>query len=92
MAVKKTLRPLAPWAVRQLRRVRTVYLGGIVLWTLGLVLEVWHRPGSRQMWLSVFILVAFVALLSATSVRLGLHNAARKIKQKARSAAGTQVT
>lgn len=86
MAVKKTLRPLAPWAVRQLRRVRSVYVGGIVLWTLGLALEVWHRPGSPQMWLSALILGAFVCLLSLTSVRLSLHSAARRLKPKSRPA------
>lgn len=87
MAVKKTLRPLAPWAVRQLRRVRTVYVGGIVLWTLGLALEAWNRPGSRQMWLSVLILGAFVGLLSLTSARLWWHNAAQRLKPKSRPAA-----
>ena len=31
MAVKKKLRRVAPWAVRQMRRVRSVYIAGIAV-------------------------------------------------------------
>lgn len=86
MALKKKLRRLAPWAVRQMRRVRSVYIAGIALWTLALWIEVSERPGSPQMWLTALILGTFVALLSVISVRLWWHAADRRGAPKSRAA------
>ncbi|MFJ7330151.1 hypothetical protein ACIQVN_28410 [Streptomyces cyaneofuscatus] len=65
---------LAPRAVRQLRRVRSVYLGGMVLSLLGLFLQL-DRDGSggRQMEIMTIILLAFTALFSLTIVQLWRH-------------------
>lgn len=76
MASEKKLYPLVPRAARQLRRVRSLYAGGIALWAVGLLLT-WDRsPGSRQMWMSLLMLAVFTALLSVTVFRLWRHTAA----------------
>ncbi|GGW80131.1 hypothetical protein GCM10010320_72730 [Streptomyces caelestis] len=64
-------------ALRQLRRMRTFYAGGSVLWGAAAALAGWDAPGSRQMWVSVLLLVVFVALLSMTSLWLWRQQAAR---------------
>lgn len=76
-------------AVRQLRRVRTFYAGGVLLWAALTAWTAWQLPGSRQMWVSAFLLAAFSALLitaslwlqrlqTADSRRLAHHAASRK--------------
>ncbi|MGW9303838.1 MULTISPECIES: hypothetical protein [Streptomyces] len=65
---------LAPRAVRQLRRVRSVYLGGMVLSLLGLFLQLDRDGGGgRQMEIMTIILLAFTALFSLTMVQLWRH-------------------
>jgi hypothetical protein len=64
-------------ALRQLRRMRTFYTGGSVLWGAAAATAGWDQPGSRQMWVSVVFLVVFVALLSMTSLWLRRQQAAR---------------
>lgn len=90
MTPKKSV-PLAPWAVRQLRRVRSFYAAGIVLWATGAGLEALNHPGSRQMWAQVLLLAVFSGLLSLTFVQLwrhrtALHRAAGRKLSKARPA------
>ncbi|GGQ09660.1 hypothetical protein GCM10010249_30310 [Streptomyces roseolilacinus] len=77
MASKKT-KPLAPWAVRQLRRIRSMYAAGAALWGLGALLEASERPGSRQMWVFVLLLVIFASLLAATFALLRRHETATR--------------
>ncbi|MET9090470.1 hypothetical protein AB0C45_01650 [Streptomyces cyaneofuscatus] len=64
---------LAPRAVRQLRRVRSVYAVGMALSLLGLLLQMERDPGGRQTHLAAVILVAFVALFGLTAVQLWRH-------------------
>ncbi|MET9394818.1 hypothetical protein ABZY20_31160 [Streptomyces sp. NPDC006624] len=54
-------------ALRQLRRMRTFYAGGAVLWAASAATSGWGDPGSRQMWVSVALLAVFAALLAVTS-------------------------
>ncbi|GGX59080.1 hypothetical protein [Streptomyces minutiscleroticus] len=63
-------------AVRQLRRVRAFYAAGAVLWAALAAWVGWERPGSRQMWVSVLLLVVFTGLLSVASVWLSRLRAA----------------
>ncbi|MET8061176.1 hypothetical protein ACWECC_28840 [Streptomyces microflavus] len=64
---------LAPRAVRQLRRVRSVYVVGAALSLMGLILQVERDPGGRQTHLAAVILVAFIALFGLTAVQLWRH-------------------
>ncbi|CAL9619636.1 hypothetical protein SUDANB58_05804 (plasmid) [Streptomyces sp. enrichment culture] len=57
-------------AVRQLRRIRSFYAVGILLWTGSALWTGWQAPGSRQMWVSVLLLVVFTSLLVAASLSL----------------------
>ncbi|MFF9498036.1 hypothetical protein [Streptomyces flaveolus] len=57
-------------AVRQLRRVRSFYAAGILLWTGSALWTGWQAPGSRQMWVSVLLLAVFTALLVTASLAL----------------------
>ncbi|MFD3547317.1 hypothetical protein ACFWUW_17215 [Streptomyces sp. NPDC058655] len=79
--------PLAPRAVRQLRRIRTVYAAGIVLWAAGAAREAWEHPGSRQMWASLVLLALFTGLLSLTVASLWRHRVALRARMTARKAA-----
>ncbi|MFF9149502.1 hypothetical protein ACF1BN_32150 [Streptomyces sp. NPDC014861] len=54
-------------AERQLRRVRTVYAAGAVLWASTAAWSAWARPGSRQMWVCLLLLGVFAGLLTTTS-------------------------
>ncbi|MFF6992945.1 hypothetical protein [Streptomyces sp. NPDC010273] len=63
-------------AVRQLRRIRTFYAGGVALWAASAVLTGWDNPGSRPMWVSAILLAVFISLLTVTSVWLGRRQAA----------------
>ncbi|MFD5028855.1 hypothetical protein ACFWM0_00270 [Streptomyces sp. NPDC058405] len=80
MASHKKLYPLLPRAVRQLRRVRSLYAGGVALWALGLLLEAGKSPGSRQMWIALLIMGVFTVLLSVTFFRLWRHGAALRVR------------
>ncbi|GAA4335587.1 hypothetical protein GCM10023086_68180 [Streptomyces venetus] len=64
-------------ALRQLRRMRTFYAGGAVLWAASALVAGWDDPGSRQMWVSVVLLAVFTALLSMTYVCLWRQQSAR---------------
>ncbi|MFE9468643.1 hypothetical protein ACFYNW_34380 [Streptomyces virginiae] len=57
-------------AVRQLRRVRTFYTAGVLLWAAATVWTGWTHPGSRQMWVSVLLLAVFTGLLGVASLWL----------------------
>ncbi|MFB6791889.1 hypothetical protein ACFCWT_35090 [Streptomyces olivaceus] len=57
-------------AVRQLRRIRSFYVVAMVLWTGSAAWTGWQAPGSRQMWVSVLLLAAFIALLTTASLSL----------------------
>ncbi|MFF8470228.1 hypothetical protein [Streptomyces griseus] len=72
MALMKRV-ALAPRAVRQLRRIRSVYLAGAVLSLLGLVLQAERGPGGRQAVIVTVLLVAFSALFTLTIVQLWRH-------------------
>ncbi|OKK17262.1 hypothetical protein AMK16_20505 [Streptomyces sp. CB00455] len=72
--------PLAARAVRQLRRVRTVYAAGIALWAAAAAWEAWQHPGSRQMWVSLMLMVLFAGLLSLTVVSLWRHRVAVRLR------------
>jgi len=72
MALMKRV-ALAPRAVRQLRRVRSVYTGGMVLSLLGLVLQLDRDAGGRQTEIVAVLLVAFTALFGLTVVQLWRH-------------------
>ncbi|MGX1886858.1 hypothetical protein [Streptomyces sp. NPDC055287] len=81
----KTREPLAPWAVRQLRRTRSIYVAGIAVWAAGAGLEGWQHPGSREMWVFVLFLVVFTGLLSMTSWWLWRHQTALRLEQLGRA-------
>ncbi|MFJ5047611.1 hypothetical protein [Streptomyces sp. NPDC088719] len=72
MALMKRV-ALAPRAVRQLRRIRSVYLAGAVLCLLGLVLQAERGSGGRQAVIVTVLLVAFSALFTLTIVQLWRH-------------------
>ncbi|MGW7091535.1 hypothetical protein [Streptomyces sp. NPDC054874] len=72
MALMKRV-ALAPRAVRQLRRIRSVYLGGVVLSLLGLVLQAEQGSGGRQAVIVAVLLVAFAALFALTVTQLWRH-------------------
>jgi hypothetical protein len=74
MAPKNDL-PKLLRAVRQMRRIRTFYALGAVLWAATAAWGAWQNPGSRQMWVPVLLLVVFAGLLSATSAWLWRHRA-----------------
>ncbi|GHE76474.1 hypothetical protein OHN99_33550 [Streptomyces jietaisiensis] len=57
-------------AVRQLHRVRSFYIAGVLLWAGSTVWAGWRAPGSRQMWVSVLLLAVFTALLAAAGLFL----------------------
>lgn len=56
---------------------RTFYAGGAVLWAATAASAGWDNPGSRQMWVSVVLLVVFTALLAMTSLWLSRRQAHR---------------
>lgn len=57
-------------AVRQLRRVRSFYTGGVLLWAALTTWTGWQSPGSRQMWVSALLLAVFSTLLLTASLWL----------------------
>ncbi|MFJ6723246.1 MULTISPECIES: hypothetical protein [unclassified Streptomyces] len=57
-------------AVRQLRRVRTVYTAGVLLWAAAAAWTGWTHPWSRQMWACVLLLAVFAGLLGTASLWL----------------------
>ncbi|MEV3933825.1 MULTISPECIES: hypothetical protein [unclassified Streptomyces] len=65
---------LAPRAVRQLRRVRSVYVAGVLLSALGLLsLDGAAEGGGRQTVIAGVFLLVFAALLTLTAVQLRRH-------------------
>ncbi|MFF3215545.1 hypothetical protein ACFYYB_33565 [Streptomyces sp. NPDC002886] len=52
---------------RQLRRIRSHYAAGALLWAAAAAWTGWLDPGSRQMWVCALLLGVFTALL-ATAV------------------------
>ncbi|AEN13578.1 MULTISPECIES: hypothetical protein [unclassified Streptomyces] len=64
---------LAPRAVRQLRRVRSVYVAGMLLSALGLLSYDDTAAGARQTVITAVFLVVFAALLALTTVQLWRH-------------------
>ncbi|MEV5432537.1 hypothetical protein [Streptomyces sp. NPDC052701] len=66
----KTDRVMSLRAVRQLRRVRAFYIGGVLLWAALTAWTGWQLPGSRQMWVSALLLAVFSGLLLAASLWL----------------------
>ncbi|MET9957232.1 hypothetical protein ABZ135_37545 [Streptomyces sp. NPDC006339] len=57
-------------AVRQLRRIRSFYAAGILLWAGSALWTGGQAPGSRQMWVSVLLLAVFAVLLVTASLAL----------------------
>ncbi|CAL2067518.1 conserved hypothetical protein [Streptomyces murinus] len=57
-------------AVRQLRRVRSFYAAGVLLWAGSTVWSGRQAPGSREMWVSVLLLAVFTALLVTAGLSL----------------------
>ncbi|MEU3067200.1 MULTISPECIES: hypothetical protein [unclassified Streptomyces] len=72
MATSKRV-ALAPRAVRQLRRIRPVYIGGMLISLLVLVLQADGDPGGRQAGIAGLFLLAFTALFALTAVQLWRH-------------------
>ncbi|MFJ2651586.1 hypothetical protein ACIO1C_33285 [Streptomyces sp. NPDC087420] len=72
MALMKRV-ALAPRAVRQLRRVRSVYLVGMTLSVLGLVLQSGRVSSGRQSEIAGALAVVFAVLLGLTMVQLWRH-------------------
>ncbi|MFD7749633.1 hypothetical protein ACFV2V_26750 [Streptomyces sp. NPDC059698] len=72
MATSKRV-ALAPRAVRQLRRIRPVYLGGMLISLLVLVLQADRDAGGRQAEIAGVFLLAFTALFALTAVQLRRH-------------------
>ncbi|GGY51076.1 hypothetical protein [Streptomyces djakartensis] len=66
----KTDRITSLRAVRQLRRVRTFYAVGTLVWAASTAWTSWQTPGSRQMWVSALLLAIFTGLLLASSIWL----------------------
>ncbi|WP_330173081.1 hypothetical protein OG875_05400 [Streptomyces sp. NBC_01498] len=64
---------LAPRAVRQLRRVRSVYLVGTLLSVLGLFLQSGRVSSGRQAEIAMVLVVVFAGLLAVTVVQLWRH-------------------
>ncbi|MFI2779770.1 hypothetical protein [Streptomyces sp. ALB3] len=64
---------LAPRAVRQLRRVRSVYLAGMLLSASVLLSYDDPARGGRQTTIAGVLLVVFAALLTLTAVQLWRH-------------------
>ncbi|MBM7439762.1 hypothetical protein [Streptomyces sp. HB132] len=64
---------LAPRAVRQLRRVRSVYVAGVLLSVLGLLSLGNAAEGGRQAVIAGVFLAVFAALLTLTAVQLRRH-------------------
>ncbi|MET9906995.1 hypothetical protein ABZZ74_09210 [Streptomyces sp. NPDC006476] len=57
-----------PWPVaRQLRRMRTLYAAGVMLWAASSAWTGWVSPGSRPMWTSLLLLAVFAGLLATAS-------------------------
>ncbi|MFD9872564.1 hypothetical protein [Nocardia sp. NPDC059228] len=74
MASMKRVRvALAPRAVRQLRRVRSVYLVGMMLSVLGLVLQSGREGSGRQSEIASVLVVVFTVLLGLAVVQLWRH-------------------
>lgn len=57
-------------AVRQLRRVRTFYTAGFLLWAVASAWTAWTHPGTRPMWVSLLLLAVFTGLLATASLWL----------------------
>ncbi|MFD6310380.1 hypothetical protein ACIGCZ_11700 [Streptomyces nigra] len=56
------------WSIaRQLRRMRTVYAAGALLWASTSLGTAYSSPGGRTMWTSVLLLVVFTGLLALSS-------------------------
>ncbi|MZE52467.1 hypothetical protein GTY86_14430 [Streptomyces sp. SID5770] len=53
-------------AIRQLRRIRSFYTAGVLLWAAAAAWTGWTHPGSRQMWVSLLLLAVFTGLLATT--------------------------
>ncbi|MER5387292.1 hypothetical protein ABZZ47_43270 [Streptomyces sp. NPDC006465] len=66
----KTERDMFQRAVRQLRRVRTFYAMGILLWSASTLCTAWQSLGSRQMWVSALLLSVFTGLLLTATLSL----------------------
>ena len=64
---------LAPRAVRQLRRVRSVYVTGMLLSALGLLSYGDSAAEGRQTMIAAVFLAVFAALLTLTAVQLWRH-------------------
>ena len=78
-------------AVRQLRRVRAFYIGGVLLWAVLTAWTGWQLPGSRQMWVSALLLAVFSGLLLTASLWLQRLQAAGS-RRPARHATSRKAT
>ncbi|MET7386253.1 hypothetical protein ACFYPT_13270 [Streptomyces sp. NPDC005529] len=66
----KTERVMFLRAVRQLHRVRSFYVMGILMWSASTVWTAWQSPGTRQMWVSALLLAVFTGLLLTATFSL----------------------
>ncbi|MFD7712708.1 hypothetical protein [Streptomyces sp. NPDC059786] len=57
-------------AERQLRRIRSFYAAGVLLWAASSAWTGWKHPGSTQMWACALFTVVFAGLLAMASVWL----------------------
>ncbi|MER7761846.1 hypothetical protein [Streptomyces sp. NPDC097619] len=64
-------------AVRQLRRVRALYMAGVLLWMAAAAWSARVDPGSRQTWVCLLLLAVFSGLLTTASLLLSRLRAAR---------------
>ncbi|MGW1138779.1 hypothetical protein [Streptomyces zhihengii] len=75
-------------AVRQLRRIRSFYTGGFLLWAGSAAWTASHAPGGRQMWASLLLLGLFAGLLLTACVLLRRIEAAAPARAARRTAPG----
>lgn len=68
-------------AVRQLRRIRSFYAGGFLLWAGSAAWTASQSPGGRQMWASLLLLALFAGLLLTACVLLRRIEAAVRARR-----------
>ncbi|MEU0132738.1 hypothetical protein ABZ172_01670 [Streptomyces sp. NPDC006296] len=77
MALVKRI-ALGPRALRQLRRVRSVYVAGVLLSVLGLLSYDNSTAGGRQTVIAGTFLAVFAGLLTLTAVQLWRHGRTKR--------------
>lgn len=74
-----------------MRRVRTFYATGVALWLTAALWTGWMHPGSRQMWVSLLLLVLFSGLLVTATLWLQRLRASHKEAPAQHAAPGRKI-